>query len=545
MTVVSLLVSGSAGYAIAARECVLALLTHTEFPIHVAADPVGCMLLPKSPRIHLCSLPERPPTGGAAPFMEKFVALEQCLAAFADDTVLMIDVDAILTERISEPHVEAILGDHPIAMVEQKCTLGEGKHRRDFLRHYTNVTLAAISPGAAAPRLEDFRYFNSGVVFLRRDEATRIIRWVRGIVAERPGVLSHDERIIADQDFLQVWTNTIRPGSCRELDWRYNHCGLWHEGYPRGGAVIHHFSNYLRGPDLEGLAAMRALRRPSDAGQPVTDAEDPPAADWLTAVIVTHNSADVLPLCLDLTMSVTDRCIVVDNASTDETVSIAGNSGAMVVANSANAGFAKAANQGVAETRTETVCLLNPDCLLTADMAAAARAKMQEDRRQILVPDYRGWRGERMSGRQPGYSGRKILADLLVSGGARKALRLLQRHRSFHDETWHWPLAACMFVDRAVLAELGGFNESCHLSMGDVRLARYAVSQGVPTRSLGADAIHLGAHGAKTDTASRNRLFVAARLQYVRDSYGRLGRSFEAAARPLMRIVSLVSARRM
>lgn|GEM_PF-795235 len=543
MTVVSLIVSGSAGYAIAARECILALLAHTDFPIHVAADPTGRMLLPKSPRIHLSPLPERPQTGGAAPFMEKFAALERCVATFADETVLMIDVDAILTAPIDAAHVEAILGDHPIAMVEQERTLGECKDRRDFLRHYTDVTLAAISPGARAPRLEEFRYFNSGVVFLRRDEAFQIIGWVREIVAERPGVLSHGNRIVADQDFLQVWTNTIRPGRCRDLDWHYNHCRLWHEGYPRKDAVIHHFSNYLRGPDPEGLAAMRALRPAFKAGQ-ATDAEDPPA-DWLTVIIVTHNSADVLPLCLELAMSVADRCIVVDNASTDDTIAIAERTGALVVANSAHDGFAKAANQGVARARTEAVCFLNPDCLLTADMAAAARMKMNEDRRQILVPDYRGWRGECVPGRQPGYSWRKILADLLVAGGGRKAARFLQRHHSYHDETWHWPLAGCIFADRAVFAELGGFDEACRPCMEDVRLGRHAAELGVPTRSLGVDAIHFGVRDGRPDPTLGNRLFVESRLHYVRDSYGRPGRAFEVAARPLMRIVSLVPARRM
>jgi len=541
VTVVSLVVSGSAGYAIAARECIQSLLMHTDFPIHVAADAMGRMLLPNSPRVHVFSLPERSGSGGAAPFMEKFTALERCLARFSDETVLMIDADAILTGRIDEATVEAFLTDHPVAMVEQERTIGEDKDRGDFLRHYTDVTLAAISPGTAAPPLEDFRYFNSGVVFMRRDEAFRIVRWVREIVASRPGVLSHDGRIIADQDFLQVWVNSVRSNSCRELDWSYNHCGLWHEDYPRQGAVIHHYSNYLRGPDLEGLSAMRTLRQAAETGELASRAGNPPVADWLTVVVVTHNSADVLPLCLEMAMSVTDRCIVVDNDSADGTVAIAAGAGASVVANNANTGFAKAANQGAAQARTEAVCFLNPDCLLTEAMASAAREKLSDDRRQILVPDYLGWRGDHTPGRQPGYSWRKILADLLISGGAHKAARRLQRHPSYHDQTWHWPLAACMFVDREVFGELGGFDETCHLYMEDVRLGRHAASRGVPTRSLGADTIHFGAHGAKIDPALRNRLIDEARLQYARDIHGRF---FEAAAKVLVRLMSSSPARR-
>ena len=66
--------------------------------------------------------------------------------------------------------------------------------------------------------------------------------------------------MISDQDYFQVWTNNLYPGSCRELSWEWNHCEYWDTGFPRTGARIAHFSNFCNGPARDTAARMRALR---------------------------------------------------------------------------------------------------------------------------------------------------------------------------------------------------------------------------------------------------------------------------------------------
>jgi GT2 family glycosyltransferase len=87
--------------------------------------------------------------------------------------------------------------------------------------------------------------------------------------------------------------------------------------------------------------------------------------DELSVVIVTHNSAAVLPACLSAAFACANDVIVVDNASADATVAAArAFPDANVIANSENLGFAGGVNQGVRHSRHENILVLNPDTVL-------------------------------------------------------------------------------------------------------------------------------------------------------------------------------------
>lgn len=93
----------------------------------------------------------------------------------------------------------------------------------------------------------------------------------------------------------------------------------------------------------------------------------------VSIVIITWNSAPYLQRCLDGIRRQTHserELIVVDNASSDESLALVGDMAATVVRNAENRGFAAAANQGIAASRGEYVLLLNPDCFLEADYCA-------------------------------------------------------------------------------------------------------------------------------------------------------------------------------
>ena len=89
----------------------------------------------------------------------------------------------------------------------------------------------------------------------------------------------------------------------------------------------------------------------------------------VTAIVVTWNSAATLERCLDGIAAQTTRCevIVVDNASTDDSVAIATPYATKLIGNSTNLGFAAAVNQGIAASSGRFVQLVNPDCFLAPD----------------------------------------------------------------------------------------------------------------------------------------------------------------------------------
>ncbi|MGH9662983.1 MAG: glycosyltransferase family 2 protein, partial [Bryobacteraceae bacterium] len=94
------------------------------------------------------------------------------------------------------------------------------------------------------------------------------------------------------------------------------------------------------------------------------------------AVIVTHNSADVIGECLDALHGL--RAVVVDNASSDGSAAQAGGRpGVTVVPIAENLGFAAAVNQGIALLDCELVLILNPDAVVLTGLERLAEACRQ------------------------------------------------------------------------------------------------------------------------------------------------------------------------
>jgi len=101
----------------------------------------------------------------------------------------------------------------------------------------------------------------------------------------------------------------------------------------------------------------------------------------VTVVIVTWESAQVLPDCLDSLAAQTltpESIVVVDNASSDGCAELARRSGCEVIANRENLGFCRASNQGWERARGGAVLFLNPDVVLDPGYLEAATAGLQE-----------------------------------------------------------------------------------------------------------------------------------------------------------------------
>jgi GT2 family glycosyltransferase len=93
----------------------------------------------------------------------------------------------------------------------------------------------------------------------------------------------------------------------------------------------------------------------------------------VTIVLVTWNSAQYLPRCLEGILQQTQRdseLIVVDNASIDDSIAVVAPHATRIIRNDINRGFSAAVNQAIAVATSELLLILNPDCHLLPEYVA-------------------------------------------------------------------------------------------------------------------------------------------------------------------------------
>ncbi len=94
---------------------------------------------------------------------------------------------------------------------------------------------------------------------------------------------------------------------------------------------------------------------------------------------MTYQSADVIEACIAAAETTGAEIVIIDNASTDGTPSLAasraaGSTQIRLIANPENRGFAAAVNQGVRASTAPFVLLLNPDAVLCSPVDSLIRA---------------------------------------------------------------------------------------------------------------------------------------------------------------------------
>ena len=90
-----------------------------------------------------------------------------------------------------------------------------------------------------------------------------------------------------------------------------------------------------------------------------------------SATIVTYNSGEAITACLQALAGQECEVIVVDNASSDDTLQRIEGSSVRLVANETNRGFAAAANQAASLATGDVLLFLNPDAIAEAGAVAA------------------------------------------------------------------------------------------------------------------------------------------------------------------------------
>jgi hypothetical protein len=231
--------------------------------------------------------------------------------------------------------------------------------------------------------------------------------------------------------------------------------------------------------------------------------------------IITYNSEAVIDACLDGALRTGAEVVVVDNASSDRTRELVARRGVRLIANSANLGFATAANQGFAVLQCPYILLLNPDAVPATGLEALCDA--------CDLPHAAGAGGKLLDaeGRpQIGFMVREfpspaalILEALLLNrvwpgnpvNRAYRATELDYSVRQLVDQ----PAGAFLMIRRAVWEEFGGFDERFWpIWFEDVDFCKRASDGGYQFyyEPL-AVANHTGGHSIPTLTVEMRRIY--------------------------------------
>jgi N-acetylglucosaminyl-diphospho-decaprenol L-rhamnosyltransferase len=245
-----------------------------------------------------------------------------------------------------------------------------------------------------------------------------------------------------------------------------------------------------------------------------------------SAVVVTHDSAEELRQLLDSIerfLEPPPELIVVDTASTDETVAVAERR-AEVIALGDNPGFGAACNEGAARASSEVTVLLNPDVTLLDD-GLATLAERARIRRALLVPRLLNADGsvQRSAHPAPGRIGGLLPALVHPRLLPRPVRERVDPWRSERGRTVGWAIAASLAARTDVLRRLGPFDPGQFLFYEDMDLCLRAAAQGIPTE-LHPDVRlrHSGAHS--TDRAFGGEAYDLRALRRREVVGARLGR---------------------
>ena len=210
----------------------------------------------------------------------------------------------------------------------------------------------------------------------------------------------------------------------------------------------------------------------------------------VAAVVVTHRPDPWIERCLSSLAPQVDELVVVRNLPIDLPASPAK---LVVLSNDRPAGLSANLNRGIAATSAPWVVAANPD--IVADPGAVdvlLRFAASHRRAGILGPRLRTPNGDWQPSRRrfPTVSGTLVRRTPL-----RQLLRPQSRQRSHYllDEevlgpvAADWMLGAFLLLRRAMLDELGGFDEGFHLYGEDIdlcyRAARSALRPQTPGKS--------------------------------------------------------------
>jgi N-acetylglucosaminyl-diphospho-decaprenol L-rhamnosyltransferase len=217
----------------------------------------------------------------------------------------------------------------------------------------------------------------------------------------------------------------------------------------------------------------------------------------IAVVTVTRDSGRVLPGLLESVERHLPhaRVVVVDCASSDDSVSIASRAGAEVMALEQNLGFGRGCNRGLQEVDEPVTALLNPDVeLLDASLSALVSEAVWHDRLLaplVLSPD---------CSRQDTVHPRPGSAPDLLRSVLPRAIPYLAPWRSRSPRRVGWAVGCAIVARTSTLRSLGPFDEGIFMYGEDLDLGLRAAQRGVETWFWPAGRVlHLQAHASERE----------------------------------------------
>ena len=263
----------------------------------------------------------------------------------------------------------------------------------------------------------------------------------------------------------------------------------------------------------------------------------PVSTHMLTAVIVTYNSAKVLPTCMDALYRDprVAHVVVSDNASADDTRALvrAKFPAATLLAHARNLGFGVANNRALEKVETPYALLTNPDAVLAPGAAA-----------QLLAAAER-------------YPDAAIIAPLLTDakGNPRASFKTNVFHRERHRGKFHAPegdvcaeflSGAVWLVRMDAWRALGGFDENIFLfhEDDDMCLRARAAGYGLVLAAAARAAHGQGQSSARSFKSEwRKQYHLGWSRSYLGLKYGKAGAGRQAGKAASQALISLLTLR--
>jgi GT2 family glycosyltransferase len=267
------------------------------------------------------------------------------------------------------------------------------------------------------------------------------------------------------------------------------------------------------------------------------------------AVVVSFNSREHLRQCVEpLAATEGVHAVVVDNASTDDTLATISDLPVRVLRLERNGGFAHGCNAGWRAGSAPYVLFLNPDAVLDEpSLLRLVDVLESHPSAAIAAP-------------------RILEADGSLDLSQRRFPRLrstyanaLFLHRLFRRATWaselvrdrsryerpgspEWVSGACMLVRRRVLETLDGMDEGFFMYCEDKDLCKRAHDAGHDVRyEPTATAVHVG--GASAPRAALLPVLATSRIRYARKHRGRVAAALERGGVALGALTHIVVSR--
>ncbi len=280
-----------------------------------------------------------------------------------------------------------------------------------------------------------------------------------------------------------------------------------------------------------------------------------------SAIVVTHNSGATIQICLQALAGQDREIIVVDNASTDDTVqrvqALTAANPLHFIANQRNIGFAAAVNQAARAARGDVLLLLNPDAVAEPGAVAALLRCMAKHAAGAvggaLLDEHgqpaRGFALRRVATLAPLLCEVLLVNQLWPGNPVNRRYRYLDADYSREQEV-EQPAGACIAITRTMWDSVAGFDEQFFpVWFEDVDQCKRLLDQGARIFYCPeARFCHSGAHSVgQLSFRDKQMFWYANMLRYARKHFSKgevaLLRMAIAVGMPLRSIAALFGVR--